>query len=64
MPVPKKRLGHSDQAHRRANWKATVSNPGFCDHCGSPRIPHRMCVDCGYYNGRIMSEKRHAHHEH
>lgn len=64
MPVPKKRVGQSDQAHRRANWKATIPTNSVCPHCGSPRLPHRMCVACGFYNGKVMSEKLHAHHEH
>lgn len=64
MPVPKKRLGHSDQAHRRANWKATLFPQATCPHCSAVKLPHRMCVECGFYNGRVMSEKLHAHHEH
>jgi ribosomal protein L32 len=27
-------------------------------------MPHHMCVACGFYNGRVVSEKFHAHHEH
>ena len=64
MPVPKKRVGHSDQAHRRANWKATLAALTTCPHCNAVKMPHQMCVACGFYNGRVVSEKFHAHHEH
>ena len=23
-----------------------------CPKCGEPRLPHRACKACGYYNGR------------
>ncbi len=64
MPVPKKRVGKSDQAHRRANWKATLSPQTNCPHCGALNMPHCLCAECGFYKDRIVSLKMHAHHEH
>lgn len=64
MPVPKKRLGQSDQAHRRANWKAILPAVTSCPHCGEPKRSHVICMACGYYKGRVVSQKLHAHHEH
>ena len=64
MPVPKKRVGHSEQAHRRANWKATLTTQTQCPHCGSMRLAHCMCTACGFYRGQLISEKFHQHHEH
>ena len=64
MPVPKKRQGHSRQATRRANWKAILGGSTTCPHCGIVKLPHCLCTACGFYNGRIVSEKFHAHHEH
>jgi len=64
MPVPKKRTGRSDQAHRRANWKATLASATTCPHCGTVKLPHCLCVECGYYNGRVVSAKMHEHHAH
>jgi large subunit ribosomal protein L32 len=23
-----------------------------CPHCHAPKLPHRVCPSCGYYNGR------------
>lgn len=25
---------------------------GVCSHCGKPKLPHIVCGNCGYYNGR------------
>ncbi|MFN8615210.1 MAG: 50S ribosomal protein L32 [Vampirovibrionales bacterium] len=54
MPVPKKRVGHSNQGHRRSNWKATVPTVAVCPNCGAPRHPHTMCGVCGFYKDRVI----------
>ncbi len=63
MPVPKKRLGHSDQGHRRSNWKATIPSISVCPNCGSPRLSHTMCGICGFYKDRIVIDKFEAGEE-
>ena len=52
MPVPKKRVGHSEQGHRRSNWKAQLPELTVCKNCGASRLAHTVCVECGYYKGR------------
>ena len=64
MPVPKKRMGHAGQQSRRANWKATVPTITSCPHCGAVKLPHVVCMQCGFYKGRVVSEKLHQHHDH
>jgi large subunit ribosomal protein L32 len=34
--------------------------PGLliCPNCGKPRIPHRVCKYCGFYNGRAVAVKK------
>jgi len=64
MPVPKKRVGKSDKRIRRACWKAFMPTNSTCAHCGTVKPSHCMCSACGFYNGRIVSQKLHAHHEH
>ena len=54
MPVPKQRVGHSDQGHRRSNWKAILPTVASCTNCGAPRHPHTMCGVCGFYKNRII----------
>lgn len=57
MPVPKKRLGRSDQGHRRSNWKAVQPLVTYCPNCGAPKHSHKICGQCGYYRGRVVSER-------
>jgi large subunit ribosomal protein L32 len=57
MPVPKQRVGHSDQGHRRANWKAVQPNLFYCSNCGSPASPHTVCGVCGFYKGKLISAR-------
>ena len=34
---------------RRATHKLTAVNPSACPRCGAARLPHRVCIQCGYY---------------
>lgn len=51
MAVPKRKMSKSRRDKRRANWKLTA--PGFvsCEQCHEPRMPHRVCLSCGFYKG-------------
>jgi large subunit ribosomal protein L32 len=64
MAVPKKRVGQSDQGHRRSCWKAFIPTVGQCPNCGAPKRAHTLCGVCGYYKGKVVSERLHRHHEH
>jgi large subunit ribosomal protein L32 len=64
MPVPKKRVGHSDQGHRRACWKASVPTLSKCQHCGAAKLSHTVCKECGFYKDRIVMPQWHHNHEH
>ena len=55
MPVPKKRLSRSRQGHRRSQWKLAFPNAAVCPNCGSPRHPHTVCGNCGYYKDKVVS---------
>ncbi len=52
MPVPKRRKSKSRRDMRRATHKlsSVTSNP--CPRCGSPKLPHRVCLHCGHYKGK------------
>ena len=52
MAVPKQKQSHARTSKRRAQHK--VDAPGYneCPQCHSPRLPHRVCPECGYYRGR------------
>ncbi|MHB1569746.1 MAG: 50S ribosomal protein L32 [Solirubrobacteraceae bacterium] len=52
MAVPKQKQSHARTTHRRSQHK--VAQPAYneCPTCHSPRIPHRVCPNCGSYRGR------------
>ncbi len=59
MPLQKRRMGPARIHHRRSSWmrnafkKVTASS---CTNCGEPRIPHRVCMSCGFYKDRVVAE--------
>jgi len=54
MANPKRKISRSKRDMRRANWFADMKQTQLskCDHCGEPKLPHRACPGCGYYNGK------------
>jgi len=51
MAEPKYRRSHSQKRLHRAHWKLPQVKLGECPHCHEPKLPHRVCGKCGYYNG-------------
>lgn len=37
---------------RRATHKLSAPTLNPCTRCGSPKLPHRVCIHCGYYKGK------------
>ncbi|RMH37261.1 MAG: 50S ribosomal protein L32 [Deltaproteobacteria bacterium] len=60
MALQKRRLGRSRVRHRRSAWAASFKKPlvGTCPKCGAPRLPHRVCLECGTYRGEQVVEGR------
>ena len=53
MAAPKQKSSKAKKRSRFANWKQnTEPNLSACDHCGESKLPHRVCMNCGYYDGR------------
>ncbi len=52
LQLPKRRHSKSRRDKRRAQWKAKSPNLSRCPQCGVPKLPHRVCPECGYYEGR------------
>jgi large subunit ribosomal protein L32 len=49
---PTGKFGKSRTRKRRANWKIEAPKLIECEKCHAMRRPHRVCVECGYYDGR------------
>jgi len=57
MAVPKKKMSRSRTRRRKAQWKVSAPTVATCSQCGGKHIPHRVCPECGSYNGReIIAE--------
>ena len=54
MAVPKRKMSKARRDSRRANWK--LEAPGFvsCPQCHEPKMPHHVCTECGYYDGKVV----------
>jgi large subunit ribosomal protein L32 len=52
MGLPKRRTSRSKKLKRRAQWKLKTPSLSTCRQCGSPKLPHRVCSNCGAYAGR------------
>ncbi len=53
MAVPARRKSKGAKRARRANH---LKLPGIslasCPQCHQPKLPHRVCLHCGFYKGR------------
>ena len=53
MAVPKRKTSKAKRDSRRAaNAILTVPNTVECPQCHEPKLPHRVCAACGYYDGK------------
>jgi len=58
MANPTSRHTRSRRDKRRANWmrKVHVAHLSICPECEEPKLPHRVCMHCGTYNGKTILE--------
>lgn len=57
MAVPKRRKTSSKARMRRAsNWRLSAPTFASCPQCRQPKMPHRVCPNCGHYAGRTAIE--------
>ena len=58
MAVPKRKTGRMKTRSRYAantrNVKTMQTSP--CPLCGAPKLPHRVCPNCGFYKNREVIE--------
>ena len=53
MGVPKRRVSHARQGERRSHLAIDLPDLEECPHCHEMKLPHRVCPNCGYYQGRL-----------
>ncbi len=57
MAVPKRKVSKTRRDKRKANWKLTAPNLVRCPQCHTLKEQHKVCKECGYYNGKEVVEK-------
>lgn len=56
MANPTHRHSKARRDKRRANWKGVMPNLVTCPECKEIKESHRVCLNCGSYNGRKILE--------
>ena len=51
-PLPKRKSTSGRRDRRRSHDALKARNSIACTNCGQPRLPHHVCPNCGYYQGR------------
>ena len=52
MPNPKHRHSKARRDKRRAHDALVALSLSQCPNCKEPKLPHRVCPNCGYYKGK------------
>ncbi|MGH9389101.1 MAG: 50S ribosomal protein L32 [Vicinamibacteria bacterium] len=52
MGLPKRKTSRSRRGKRRSHHKLSVPSLSVCPQCHEPKLPHRVCPNCGSYKGR------------
>lgn len=52
MAVPKRKTGRAKTNSRRSSHSLEAPARSVCPNCSEPKMPHRVCTNCGFYDGR------------
>jgi large subunit ribosomal protein L32 len=56
MAVPKRKTTRAVRDSRRAQHKISAPTLSECPQCHQARLPHHVCPECGYYDGKEVVE--------
>ena len=56
MALPKRKHSTARGRKRRTHWKIKVATLIPCPQCKQLKLPHKVCLVCGYYDGRQVVE--------
>ncbi|MFC1675136.1 50S ribosomal protein L32 [Candidatus Omnitrophota bacterium] len=56
MALPKSKHSKARGRKRRTHWKLKGAHLARCPKCKQFKLAHRVCVSCGYYDGRQIIE--------
>ncbi len=55
-PLPKRKTSKGRRNRRRAHHAMNPRTLLTCTNCGEKHLPHRVCPNCGFYDGREVVE--------
>lgn len=58
MAVPQRRTSKAIKRKRRTHFKLNVPGMVVCPNCGEMKLSHRVCKECGTYNGKTIVEQK------
>ena len=56
MALPKRKISKSRRDKRRTHYKLSSPTYTNCPQCQETKLPHGVCLNCGYYNGQKVLE--------
>lgn len=54
MANPKRKFSKSRTGQKHSQWKVKERPISICPSCKHPKLPHRVCTNCGFYNGNLV----------
>ena len=57
MAVPKRKTSKSRRNMRRSHHRLPKAAFTECSNCGEHKRPHHVCLSCGYYDGREVTDQ-------
>ena len=54
VPLPKRKISKARQGKRRHAIKLTLVSLTKCPSCQQPKLPHRVCLNCGSYKDKVV----------
>lgn len=55
-PLPKRKPSRRRRNNRRSHDALTLVHLVKCDNCGAYKPSHKVCPECGEYNGHVVFE--------
>jgi large subunit ribosomal protein L32 len=52
------KLSKSRKGSRRAHHALRAPGFSLCPRCTQPKLPHRICSNCGFYKGERVVDMR------
>jgi len=58
MTTSRRHSNSRRDSRRKNNKKLGVPHLVPCSNCGTLKLPHRVCGECGYYAGKLVIAKK------